>query len=78
MDIILIIDKLYHNKIYTITKRELYKNIFDVYIPNMSYYQKKKLLKTLLESNVLIQTRREKLLKFNKSFSEKDAIVHFE
>lgn len=78
MDIVLVIDKLVHHKIYTLTKRELYKNFFDVYIPGLTYYQKKKLLETLLTSNVLIQTKREKLLKFNKCFSTNSAIVSFE
>ena len=78
MDIVLIIDRLVHHKIYTLSKRELYKNFFDVYKPNMTYYQKKKLLETLLTSNVLIQTKREKLLKFNKCFSNDSAIVSFE
>ena len=78
MDIVLMIDKLVHHKIYTLTKRELYKNFFDVYKPSMTYYQKKKLLETLVSSNVLIQTKREKLLKFNKCFSNNCAIVSFE
>ena len=78
MDIVLMIDKLIHHKIYTLTKRELYKNFFDVYIPNLTYYQKKKLLENLLTSNVLIQTKREKLLKFNKCFTNRNAIVVFE
>ena len=78
MDIVLIIDRLAHHKIYTLSKRELYKNFFDVYKPRMTYYQKKKLLETLLTSNVLIQTKREKLLKFNKCFSNNCAIVSFE
>jgi len=78
MDITLIIDKLYHHNIYTLTKRELYKNIFDVYKPHMSYYEKKKLLTSLIDSNVLIQTKREKLLKFNKCITTKDATITFE
>ena len=78
MDIVLIIDRMMHHQIYTLTKRELYKNFFDVYKPNMTYYQKKKLLENLLTSKVLIQTRREKLLKFNKCFTKNNAVVIFE
>jgi len=78
MDILIVIDKLCHHKIYTLTKRELYKNIFDVYIPQLSYYEKRRLLSKLLLSNVLIQTKRDKLLKFNKSLTTNDAIVKFE
>ena len=69
MDIVLMIDRMMHHQIYTLTKRELYKNFFDVYKPKMTYYQKKKLLENLLTSKVLIQTKRDKLLKFNKCFT---------
>ena len=78
MDIVLMIDRMMHHQIYTLTKRELYKNFFDVYKPKMTYYQKKKLLENLLISKVLIQTKRDKLLKFNKCFTKNNAVVIFE
>ena len=73
MDVVRIIDRLAYHKVTLLTKRELYRNFFDVYLPGLSYWRKRKLLQTLIAANVLTPSTR--WLRFNKARTEADAIM---